>query len=99
VSRGFETVVQFALHFFPDGVPVGFDDHATAHGRMLGQIAAFDHVEVPLPVILRPRRDAGGVGCCRFSCGRLSHGKTMNHRGRPGKQFCAKTRKGFDLPD
>ena len=55
VAGGLETVVQLALHLLPNGVAVGFDDHATAHGRMLGEVAALDHVEVPLRVVLVAR--------------------------------------------
>ncbi len=60
VAGGLEPVVEFALHLFPDGVAVGFDDHAAAHRRMLGEVGAFDDVEVPLRVILRARRHTGG---------------------------------------
>ena len=62
VAGGFEPVIEFALHFLPDGIAVWLDDHATAHGGMFGEIGAFDDIEVPLRIILAARRDAVGLG-------------------------------------
>ena len=36
MTRVFEHLIQSRLHFFPNGVAVGLDDHAAAHRRTLG---------------------------------------------------------------
>ena len=53
LDAGFlEHPVQDALHLFPDSVAVGLDDHAAAHGRLLGQIGLDYEVVIPLRVVL-----------------------------------------------
>ena len=58
VPRGLEAVVELALHLLPDAVAVRADDHAAAHGRVLGQLRLLDDVLVPLPVVLFAAGDA-----------------------------------------
>ena len=48
VAGGLEHVVEGALHLLPDGVAVGFDDHAAADGGILGQVGAYYKFIVPL---------------------------------------------------
>ncbi len=43
-----EHAVQRGLHLLPDGVSVGFDDHAAAHGGLLCEIGFQGQVVVPL---------------------------------------------------
>ena len=57
VSRGLETAVQFGLHALPEGVAVGLDDHAAAHGRVIDQVGLENNVGVPLREILAAGRD------------------------------------------
>ena len=38
VARGLEHAVEHALHVLPDRPAPGLDDHAAAHGRVLGQV-------------------------------------------------------------
>ena len=54
-----ELVVQGALDVLPDGVPVRADDHAAAHGAVLGQFRGLDDVLVPAAVIVCAFRDLG----------------------------------------
>ena len=83
VAGGLETVVEFALHLFPDGVAVRLDDHATAHGGMFGEIGAFDNIEVPLRIVLAARCDA--VIFCEIG---LSHSTLCVGENLPkGKSF------------
>ena len=35
VTCFFEHIIELTLHFLPDGIAIGFDDHATFHGAML----------------------------------------------------------------
>ena len=49
-----EHSVQDVLHFLPYGVSVGFDDHAAAHGGLLGEIRLDDQVVVPLGIVILP---------------------------------------------
>ena len=42
-----EHVVERALHPLPDAVAVRADDHAAAHGRVVGQLGAQDDFVVP----------------------------------------------------
>ncbi len=55
VTGFFEHVVEGTLHFLPDGVSVGFDDHATTHGGLLGEVSFHDEVVIPLGVVLAAR--------------------------------------------
>ena len=52
VARLLEHPVQNGLHLLPDGITVGFDDHAAADGRVLGQAGLHDQIVVPLRVVL-----------------------------------------------
>ena len=51
VAGGFEHVVEGTLHFFPDGVAIWFDDHASANGGVFGQIGADNELVVPFGVV------------------------------------------------
>ena len=53
MTCGFEHVVQLPLHFFPDGVSIRLDDHATAHCALLGQIGLRHKFVIPLGIIIR----------------------------------------------
>ena len=52
VSRLLEHLVQRIVHLLPDGVAVGFDDHATADGGVFRQPGFHHQVVVPLRVVL-----------------------------------------------
>src|SRR5262249_44778388 len=52
VAGVLEHPIQAALHLLPDGVAGRLDDHAAAHGAVVGQFGAFDDIEIPLRVIL-----------------------------------------------
>ena len=81
VAGGLEHVVQRALHVLPERVAPRLDDHAAAHGGVLGQVGGADDLLVPLGVVLfAGGRDRGfgglaglGVGggwlgvCCSWS--------------------------------
>ena len=62
VARRLEHVVERALHVLPERVAPGADDHAAAHGRVLGEIGAGNDLLVPLGVVLAARRRDGGPG-------------------------------------
>src|SRR5690348_16939444 len=48
VARSFEALIKLALQQLPDGVAVGFDDHAPFHDfRGLGHIASQNNVLIP----------------------------------------------------
>ena len=57
MTRLLEHPVELMLHLFPDGVAIGFDDHAAAHGGLLGQIGLYHQIVVPLRIIVFPVRD------------------------------------------
>ena len=46
-----EHFVEGVLHLLPYGVAIGFDDHAAAHSRLLGQIGLHNEVVIPLGVV------------------------------------------------
>ena len=62
VARRLEHVVERALHVLPERVAPRLDDHAAAHGRVLGEVGAGDDLLVPLGVVLVARRRDGGSG-------------------------------------
>ena len=47
-----EHAVEGLLHLFPDGVAVGFDHHAAADCRLLGEVGFYHKLIVPLRVVL-----------------------------------------------
>ena len=47
-----EHVVQDALHLFPNGISIGFYDHAASHVGLLGEVGFHDQFVVPAGVIL-----------------------------------------------
>ncbi len=47
-----EHAVQDVLHLLPDGIAVGFDDHAAANGGLLCQIGLDYQVVIPLGIIV-----------------------------------------------
>ena len=49
---GLEHLVQLLLHLLPDGIAVGFDDHTSAYGTLLGQVGFHHQVVIPLTVII-----------------------------------------------
>ena len=52
VAGGLEHGVELALHLLPDGIAVGLDYHAAAHGRLLGQASLVDQLVIPLRIII-----------------------------------------------
>ena len=48
---GLEHAVEGLLHLLPDGVAVGLDYHAAAHGRLLGEVGLYHEFVVPLRVV------------------------------------------------
>ena len=56
VARRLEHVVEGALHVLPERVAPRPDDHAAAHGRVLGEVRAGDDLLVPLGVVFVARR-------------------------------------------
>ena len=60
VAGVLEHAVEGPLHLLPDGVAVRLDDHAAADVGVLGQPGVLDDVEIPLRIVLRPRRDLLG---------------------------------------
>ena len=50
-----EHLVERPLHFLPDRIAVRLDDHAAAHGRILGQAGLHDQIVIPLGVVFLPR--------------------------------------------
>ena len=57
VPRGLEALVQLRLHALPQGVAVGLDDHAAAHGRVVHQVGLEDDIGIPLGKVLTAGRD------------------------------------------
>jgi hypothetical protein len=55
-----EHPVEGPLHLLPDGIAVRLDDHAAADVAVLGQPGVLHDIEIPLRIILRPRRDLLG---------------------------------------
>ncbi len=51
VAGGFEHSVELVLHLFPDGIAIGFDDHAAADGALLGKVGADDELIVPFGIV------------------------------------------------
>ncbi len=49
-----EHLVELVLHLLPNGVSVWLDDHAAAHGRLLGQVGLGHQVVVLLAVVVSP---------------------------------------------
>ena len=45
---------------FPDRISFGPDDHAAAHRRIIGELGGFDHVHIPLGVVLGAGFDVFG---------------------------------------
>ena len=56
-----EPVVERALHLLPDRVAVRADDHAALDRRVVGELGAPDHVQVPLGEVLGLLGDLGNV--------------------------------------
>ena len=52
MPRILKHLVQRVVHLLPDGIAIGFDDHTTAYGRILGQPRLHDQIVVPLRVVL-----------------------------------------------
>ena len=74
VPRLLEHRVQRVVHLLPDGVAVGFDDHAAAYGRVLGQPRLYDQVVVPLRVVVVRLGQVLEFLChsaCVFSCRKI----------------------------
>lgn len=46
--------IQYALHFFPYGITVRFDNHTSAYCGLFCQIGLHYEVVVPLRIILAP---------------------------------------------
>ena len=58
VIGGFEAVVEFALHQFPNGIAVGFDDHAAFDDfGGLRHVALQNDVLIPRGKVLAARRN------------------------------------------
>ena len=47
-----EHQVELMLHFLPNSVAVGLDDHASAYGRLLSEVSLGHKIVVPLAVVL-----------------------------------------------
>src|SRR5262244_1650839 len=83
MAGGLEALVEFALHLFPDGVAVGADDHAAAHGAVVGELGFADDVEVPASVVFGARGDFAVVfGAAAFGLLFLLLG-LVGHAGSP----------------
>ena len=52
MSRLLEHPIQRIVHLLPDGIAVGFDDHAPADGRIFRQSGLDHQIVVPLRVVL-----------------------------------------------
>ncbi len=50
--RLFEARVQQALHILPDGIPIGTDNHAATHRRVVGQLGLAYNLVVPFRKIV-----------------------------------------------
>ena len=50
-ARGFETGVECLLYPFPDGITIGLDHHAAAHGRLFGEVGFHDEFVVPARIV------------------------------------------------
>ena len=55
VARLLEHVVERALHALPDAVAVRANDHAAAHGRVVGELGAEHDFVVPGAEVVRAR--------------------------------------------
>ena len=51
-TRLLEHGVELVLHFLPYSIAVGLDDHASADGRLLGEVGLDDEVVIPLTVVV-----------------------------------------------
>ena len=61
VPRGLEHGVERPLDVFPKRVAPRFDDHAAAHGAVLGEVGGLDNLLIPLRVVLGARWRDGGL--------------------------------------
>ena len=61
VAGALEHGVERVAGPLPQGVAVGADDHAAAHRRVVGQLGAADHVDVPAVEVLALGRDLLGT--------------------------------------
>ena len=52
VAGLFEHLVELVLHLLPDGIAIGFDDHASADGALLGEVGTHDEFVIPFGVVL-----------------------------------------------
>ena len=52
MPRIFKHLIERCLHFFPDGVTVGFDNHTTPYCRMFCQVGFYNQIIKPLRIIL-----------------------------------------------
>lgn len=65
VSRVLKHLVHDTLDIFPEGVSPGFDDHATADGRVFGEVGGAYDLLVPLGVVFCSGWRNGGFGWFR----------------------------------
>ena len=65
VTRFLEPPIERPLHVFPDTHAPGFDHHAPTHRRNLSHIRCFDHLLVPLGIIVLACRGNCGFCFCR----------------------------------
>ena len=59
VAGRLDLAIEGLLNELPDRVAIGPDYHAALHRRIVGQLRAADHVEVPAREVLRTGRDFG----------------------------------------
>ena len=80
MPRLLEHLVQRIVHLLPDGIAVGFDHHAAAHGRILGQPGFHHQVVVPLRVVFVRLGQVFEFLChiCRFEYFRFRSAKIKN---------------------
>lgn len=48
----FKATIEFLLHFLPDRVAIGSDDHTAADGGMIREFRFANDVEIPLGIVL-----------------------------------------------
>ena len=62
VAGRLEHLIQHPLHVLPQRVAPRLDHHASAHGRILGEVRGTDDLLIPLGVVVLTRRRDGGAG-------------------------------------
>ena len=86
VARFLEHLVKLCLHFLPNGVTIGFDDHTALYGAVFCQVGLFHQVVIPFGVVLAAlyllEAHLWNV-FCRFTCAKVAETLHCERRNPP----------------